>query len=71
MKNKMLIIISVLFLILASFLAPLGFGFGKTGKETTVLGKNYSLLSKKEIMNNLELEFPMEGELIFRDEERV
>lgn len=71
MKNKILIIISILFLLFASLLAPLGFGFGKTGKETTVLRKNYSLLSKKEIMNKLELDFPIEGELIFRDEERV
>ncbi len=71
MKNKILIIISVLFLVLASFLAPLGFGFGKTGKETTVLGKNYSLLSKKEIINQLETEFPMEGNLNFREGERI
>ncbi len=71
MKNKILIVISVLFLTLASFLAPLGFGFGKTGKKTTVLGKNYSLLGKKEIINQLETEFPMEGNLNFREGERI
>lgn len=71
MKNKILIIISILFLILASFLAPLGFGFGKTGKETTVLGKNYSLLGKKEIINKLNSDFPMEGNLNFREGERI
>lgn len=71
MKNKILIIISILFLALASFLAPLGFGFGKTGKETTVLGKNYSLLGKKEIINKLELEFPMVGNLVFIEGERA
>lgn len=71
MKNKILITISILFLILASFLAPLGFGFGKTGKETTVLGKNYSLLGKKEIINKLNSDFPMEGNLNFREGERI
>lgn len=71
MKNKILIVISILFLVLASFLAPLGFGFGKTGKETTVLGKNYSLLSKKEIINKLESDFPMVGKINFKNEERI
>lgn len=71
MKNIILITISILFLIIASILAPLGFGFGKTGKETTVLGKNYSLLGKKEIVNRLESEFPMEGNLIFKEDERT
>jgi len=71
MKNKILVIISILFLISASILAPLGFGFGKTGRETTVLGRNYSLLNKKEIMNKLESDFPMKGELKFKNEDRI
>lgn len=71
MKNKILITFSIIFLIIASFLAPLGFGFGKTGKETTVLGKNYSLLGKKEIINKLNSEFPMEGSLSFRERDRI
>jgi len=51
-------------------LAPLVFGFGKTGKGTTVLGKDYSLLGKKEIETKLLTEFPMDGNLKLKDSER-
>lgn len=71
MKNKNLIIISVLFLLVIGMLAPLVFGFGKTGKGTTVLGKDYSLLRKKEIQSKLLTEFPMEGRLKLIEGERI
>lgn len=70
-KNKILIIVSVLFLFTAGMLAPLAFGFGKTGKGTTVLGKDYSLLSKTEIEKKLLTEFSMEGRIKLVDGERV
>lgn len=70
-KNKILIITSVAFLLIAGVLAPLAFGFGKTGKGTTVLGKDYSLLRKKEIKTKLLAEFPMEGRLKFVEGDRV
>jgi len=71
MKNKILIILSVLFLITAGIISPLAFGFGKTGKGTTVLGKDYSLLGKKEIETKLLLEFPMDKELKLIEGDRV
>ncbi|HBP50719.1 MAG: VanW family protein [Candidatus Shapirobacteria bacterium GW2011_GWE1_38_10] len=71
MKNKILIIISILFLLGTGVIAPLAFGFGKTGKGTTVLGRDYSLLGKKEIEKKLIEEFPMKGNLKFTEGERV
>ncbi|MFA5025146.1 MAG: VanW family protein [Candidatus Shapirobacteria bacterium] len=62
MKNKKILIVGLL--------APLVFGFGKTGKGTTVLGKDYSLLGKKEIETKLLTEFPMDGNLKLKDSER-
>ena len=71
MKNKILIIASILFLLLAGALSPLIISFGKTGKGTKVLGKDYSLLGKKEIETKLINEFPMEGRLKLVEGERV
>jgi vancomycin resistance protein YoaR len=71
MKNRILIILSVVFLLSAGVIAPLAFGFGKTGKGTTVLGKDYSLLGKKEIETKLIQEFPMEGSIKLVEGERV
>jgi len=48
-----------LFFLLISISLPLLFGFGKTGKNTTVLGHDYSLLSKKEIIAKLSTDFPI------------
>ncbi|MBP6989480.1 hypothetical protein KBB48_01760, partial [Candidatus Shapirobacteria bacterium] len=70
MKNKILVLISLIFLFVAGILAPLAFGFGKTGKGTTVLGRDYSLLNKKEIGEKLTRDFPMEGELKLIEGER-
>jgi vancomycin resistance protein YoaR len=71
MKNKILVTISVLFLVLVGTLSPLVVSFGKTGKGTTVLGKDYSLLGKKEIEAKLLSEFPMEGKLKLVEGERI
>lgn len=49
---------------------PLVVAFGKSGREARVLGKNYSILSKKQIEEKLQRDFPMEGELKFADGER-
>jgi vancomycin resistance protein YoaR len=46
-------------LIFLAFSLPLVIGFGKTGKNTSVLGKDYSLLSKKQIISRLETDFPL------------
>lgn len=71
MKNKVLALISLIFLFVAGILAPLAFGFGKTGKGTTVLGRDYSLLNKKEIGEKLSRDFPMEGKIEFVEGERT
>lgn len=71
MRNKVLILIGIIFLLVVGFLAPLIFGFGKTGKGTTVLGKDYSLLSKKEIEAKLVKEFPMDGRLKLIEGDRI
>ena len=61
----------MVFLLIAGVVAPLVFGFGKTGKGTSVLGKDYSLLSKKEIETKLIKEFPMEGVLKLTEGDRT
>lgn len=71
MKNKVLIIIAILFLLIVGGLTPLVVGFGKTGKGTTVLGKDYSLLGKKEIETKLLTEFPMNQKLKLVEGDRV
>lgn len=71
MKKKILIGISIVFLIGAALLAPLAFGFGKSGRETKILNKDYSLLSKKEIMAKLEKDFPMEAKVKLVEGERA
>jgi vancomycin resistance protein YoaR len=40
---------------------PLALAFGKSGRETKVLGKDYSMLSKKEIQEKLDKDFPLTG----------
>ena len=55
---------------IAGVLAPLALGFGKTGKGTSVLGRDYSLLGKTEIQSKLQSEFPMEGSLKLIEDEK-
>ncbi|MFA5894148.1 MAG: VanW family protein [Candidatus Shapirobacteria bacterium] len=47
------------FIAFCFFSLPLVFGFGKTGKNTQILGKDYSLLSKSEIISRLKSDFPL------------
>lgn len=59
-------ILIVLALIGAIFFLPLIFGFGKSGRETTVLGKNYSTLSKSEIKAKLLSDFNFDQKIVLR-----
>lgn len=40
---------------------PLALAFGKSGRETKVLGHDFSMLSKKEILEKMDKEFPVTG----------
>ncbi|HOZ80917.1 MAG TPA: VanW family protein, partial [Candidatus Woesebacteria bacterium] len=51
------ILLAILFIVLVMF-GPLIINFGKTGRQTTVLGKDYSLLSKSQIIAKLAVDFP-------------
>lgn len=71
MKNKILITVALLFLLAAGILTPLIVAFGKTGKGTTILGRDYSLLGKEEIENKLTQEFPLTESIKLREGERM
>lgn len=64
-KNNHILIISlaIAFVILI-FCLPLILGFGKSGAGTMVLERDYSLLSKKEIMNKLKNDFLYNGMVV-------
>lgn len=70
MKKKVLIIIGVLVVVAAAGISPLAFGFGKTGRETKILGKDYSLLNKKEIEEKISKDFQLSGSLKLSDKQR-
>lgn len=70
-KKNIIIIISVIFAILLSLILPLCFWFGKSGQDTKILGKNYSLLSKNEILKKLDLDFPQIENIILTHEDRL
>ena len=53
------VIFAVFVIFILAFSLPLVFGFGKTGKDTSILGKDYSLLSKKQIISRLKTDFPL------------
>jgi len=57
-KKNILIITGIFISIILLPVLPVIIGFGKTGKNTTVLGHDYSLLNKQEITNRLHAEFP-------------
>lgn len=57
-------------LILFIFSLPLIFGFGKTGKNTSILGKDYSLLNKKQIIARLETDFPLPQTIILKSSDQ-
>ena len=56
---------------LAIFSLPLVFGFGKTGKNTQILGKDYSLQSKSEIISRLRSDFPLPESIIIQNPPRT
>lgn len=57
--KKVLLISIPLLLIISAISLPLIFAFGKTGSNTQILNKDYSLLSKKEITSRLDVDFPL------------
>lgn len=68
-KTKIYLIGSLVFIAFALAL-PLAFGFGKTGKNTTILGKDYSLINKKEIISRLQTDFPLTSPLTVKYDQR-
>jgi len=50
--------------------SPLIIAFGKTGKNTQVLNKDYSLLAKSEIISKLNLDFPLPDKLTLHQDNR-
>jgi vancomycin resistance protein YoaR len=58
-------IYTLLIFIIGGFLlaSPLIIGFGKTGKNTRVLGKDYSLLNKQQIITRLSTDFQLPSSL--------
>lgn len=71
-KKKIIIIVLVVFLLIgfSFFILPLILEFGKTGKNIDLLGKNYSYLSKKEIIARLDSDFPFSKVLVLKSQNR-
>ncbi len=59
MNRKYLNLILLIILAFILFFSPLVINFGKTGKNINVLNQNYSYLSKAEIINKLNADFPL------------
>lgn len=60
--KKILVTLAIIACVLGTIiLLPLALAFGKSGRETKVLEKDYSMLSKKEIQEKLTRDFPMTG----------
>jgi len=68
-KKFIAILLIVLFLLGIIFVSPLVFAFGKSGKETFILGKNYSTLGKVEITQkiNSDFDFDKNIRLLYQD----
>ena len=62
-----LLLFIFIFLVIIS---PLVINFGKTGKNTKILDHDYSLLSKNEIINKINNDFPMPENLILSSLDR-
>jgi vancomycin resistance protein YoaR len=61
-KRKTLVGLIIAVSILGTILfLPLALAFGKSGWDTKVLGKDFSMLSKKEILERLDGDFPILG----------
>jgi len=70
-RKKIIIISSIILAILISLILPLCLWFGKTGQDTKILGKNYSLLSKAEIIKKLDVDFPSPQNITLIYEDRT
>jgi vancomycin resistance protein YoaR len=70
-RKKIIIISSIILAILISLILPLCLWFGKTGQDTKILGKNYSLLNKSEILQKLDLDFPRPQNITLVYEDRT
>ncbi|OGL54089.1 hypothetical protein A3K55_02565 [Candidatus Shapirobacteria bacterium RBG_13_44_7] len=70
MKPKKTLIIILLLSALILFL-PLVIGFGKSGESTKILDKDYSLLSKKQILGRLSTDFPFPQTLNLQHQDRL
>lgn len=70
MKPKYLIVGMIVGLVLCLIGLPLAFAFGKTGKSTQILSKDYSLLSKQQIITRLNSDFPLPDNLVLRADNR-
>lgn len=57
-------------LILLLIISPLIFAFGKTGRQTQVLNKDYSLLTKSQIISRLNQDFPLPSTLVLKHDSR-
>ena len=61
-KRKILVGLIITVSILGTILfLPLALAFGKSGRDTKVLGKDFSMLSKREILGRLDRDFPLVG----------
>ena len=61
-NKKILVAIVIILSILGTILLlPLALAFGKSGRDTKVLGRNYSMLSKKKFRKGLIKIFPWLG----------
>lgn len=70
MKKIIFLAASVIFLSLIILVLPLAIGFAKTGDQTTVLGRDYSLLTKKQIISRLNTDFPLPVSLTLQHQDR-
>ena len=61
-KRKILVGLIITVSILGTILfLPLALAFGKSGRDIKVLGKDFSMLSKREILGRLDRDFPLMG----------
>jgi len=61
-KRKILVDLIITVSILGTILfLPLALAFGKSGRDIKVLGKDFSILSKREILGRLDRDFPLMG----------
>ena len=71
MKIKYVLIGGLIGLIFCLAVAlPLAFAFGKTGKNTHILNKDYSLLNKTEIITHLNQDFTLPKSIILKSDSR-